>query len=1076
MKNLLFLLTFLWLFTFTNKTIGQFYEIPDILYSQIIIDNETPLSGCSEISVCIGALNFTENPYYTLTDTKIQMVVNETEFEVADPGVFTFVGQDPNSGYSIYEVEHDLLSINDPNWIETPDGFEYFCLKLVKLNTANFKGGVHVRIIIFPGTQDEQKLEYDSPWIISTKMNQIGVDINSVTYLTDIATHDDPAQPLLGRLLRASIACNISGGPNSEYVEQNFILHGKLIIDKNYCFYGKIYMGDGAIIQVDPGFICNIGWYDDIIGSLLRTIIDPCGKMWKMIDVEPTGILNIVNTDINDALYGTYLKDKATITTNHYVIYNNNYIGIYNDLEDDKSIANLNSTNFYFTGPFKDNCSNCTGLRLFDRTFAGVYLGNSQINGSSVAAENLLNGIIAYNSTLDLNGGYFFEIRDYGTPDNGNPNGKAINSQGFAQTNKIENVHFENCNWAVYSKGVNCEVNRNNMYNVLTGIQFDYSPGRSFNVYHNVIEAENLGINFCWTGDVNTVDILENDITLLGSNAIGLEINHTNGRNLKLVKDNDIYLGPGKIGIEHLASKGTAIAYNSVFSNSTNAIENVGIGVFGGLDAYVLCNYLSSSMVCANKGLLVSQSANNLCLGNAADDWYYDYQYVGTNSGTLFGSNDMDNANHGLCLGIPNIGPLGGALIGIQEHTGNQWTGSFAGKAAKHFGSNVDRIGSKFIINALDQQHPEYKPSNFLELANDGWFTNDIQNASVISCPNGVGSSDHPRVFPRSEDYLIASNGFDYGNDAGSRIWTSQRQLYREIAKQEEFSNLPMVYQNFYNNQAETSVGQFEHVERLIDSASLITSSLQQAMDSINAISDSFSIELFELLDSLLIETDSLARLQLQAAIYAHQTEFDTIAIAKNTLQLQIQYALYTTLSQAIQHNAEISTDTIYEENQQSVNEIYLNMLLSDDWVLDSSDQQIVYEIASQCALIGGDAVYRARAILNLFNLSSFNDDSICTQALQQYGSEKIHDLYNIQVFIQPNPSSDIINILLDNSEAVIENIAIRDGTGKIINRIKNELNSNYLELSILELNSGIYFLEFELTNGKILNKKIVKI
>lgn len=377
MKNLLFLLTFLWLFTFTNKTIGQFYEIPDILYSQIIIDNETPLSGCSEISVCIGALNFTVNPYYTLTDTKVQMVVNETEFEVADPGVFTFVGQDPNSGYSIYEVEHDLLSINDPIWIETPDGFDYFCLKLVKLNTANFKGGVHVRIIIFPGTQDEQKLEYDSPWIISIKMNQIGVDINSVTYLTDIATHDDPAQPLLGRLLRASIACNISGGPNSEYVEQNFILHGKLIIDKNYCFYGKIYMGDGAIIQVDPGFICNIGWYDDTIGSLLRTIIDPCGKMWKMIDVEPTGILNIVNTDINDALYGTYLKDKATINTNHYVIYNNNYIGIYNDLEDDKSIANLNSTNFYFTGPFKDNCSNCSGLRLFDRTFAGVYLGNS---------------------------------------------------------------------------------------------------------------------------------------------------------------------------------------------------------------------------------------------------------------------------------------------------------------------------------------------------------------------------------------------------------------------------------------------------------------------------------------------------------------------------------------------------------------------------------------------------------------------------------------------------------------------------------------------------------------------------
>lgn len=54
MKNLLFLLTFLLFCTFTNNTIGQIYEIPDILYSQINIDNQTPLSGCSEISVCIG--------------------------------------------------------------------------------------------------------------------------------------------------------------------------------------------------------------------------------------------------------------------------------------------------------------------------------------------------------------------------------------------------------------------------------------------------------------------------------------------------------------------------------------------------------------------------------------------------------------------------------------------------------------------------------------------------------------------------------------------------------------------------------------------------------------------------------------------------------------------------------------------------------------------------------------------------------------------------------------------------------------------------------------------------------------
>jgi hypothetical protein len=90
-------------------------------------------------------------------------------------------------------------------------------------------------------------------------MNQIGTNASSVTYLSTIATHDDPAQPLLGRLLLTSLACNTVSGPSSEYNEQNFILHGKLIIDKNYCFYGKIYMDDGATIQVNPGYTCNIG-------------------------------------------------------------------------------------------------------------------------------------------------------------------------------------------------------------------------------------------------------------------------------------------------------------------------------------------------------------------------------------------------------------------------------------------------------------------------------------------------------------------------------------------------------------------------------------------------------------------------------------------------------------------------------------------------------------------------------------------------------------------------------------------------------------------------------------------------
>lgn len=60
----------------------------------------------------------------------------------------------------------------------------------------------------------------------------------------------------------------------------------------------------------------------------------------------------------------------------------------------------------------------------------------------------------------------------------------------------------------------------------------------------------------------------------------------------------------------------------------------------------------------------------------------------------------------------------------------------------------------------------------------------------------------------------------------------------------------------------------------------------------------------------------NITNLQLQTNIYSIQADFDTLANAKNYLQVQLNSTLNSTLSQAIQQNAEIATDTIYEENQ----------------------------------------------------------------------------------------------------------------------------------------------------------------
>jgi hypothetical protein len=1037
--------------------------IGDILYSETSTDNPEPTIGCDEFNLCITLINYTDGPYLTFEDAHVQLILNLDQYEIINDGVFVNIGT--TNGLTTFEVIQDIKSINDPNFEE---GFYSLCIKVRTKAAASPKSGFSVRIDL----GNDQLLEYDSGFInFSNLNNQIGVDISSVTYLSDIATNWTAGSTVPGYLLHSYVACNNGGGNGAEYSEQVFILHGTLVVDRDYCFYGRIYMDDGAIIQVEPNITCNIGQY--VGQDPVRTVIDACGKMWRMIDVKHDATLNVSNADINNALYGTYLNNRATVNTNSTTMYYNNYIGIYNNLEDASSFANIKSTTFEFSGAFKENCWNCSGLRLFDRTYAGINLGKSQINGSSLQCSSLLNGVKVYNSMVNIQGGLFEDIRDYGTPDNGDSNGKGISSRGLPSTTKIEDVTFDNCNWGIYTRGVNCDAVGNVMTNVLTGMQFDHSPGRDFNVIHNFpIDAENMGINFCWTGAVNSTYVTENEVTLTGANSIGIELNQMQSYN-NVVTNNEVYIGPGFIGIDHNSSVGGRIDHNSVFSNSTSAVENVGIAVQGGSDVVETCNWLSSSMVCANKGILVSQSANNLCAGNEAEDWHYDYHYVGTNSGTQYLGNIMDDANHGLCLGIPLIG---GAIIGVQEHAGNKWVGSYAGKAAKNYGTSQDMDKSLFIINAQDQQHPEYRPENFNELVNDGWFAHDPDNALELDCPNGIGSYDHPRVFPRSEDYLIASHGLDYGSVAGSRIWTSERQLYREIGKQEEFSNLPNIYQDFYNDNIETTVGQFEEIEKLIQTAFSNTENFNDSIKANIIICDSIVDEVLALYEELETESDSSTRVQIQADISDYKDILDSLIELRIELNEELVDSVNIIIHQAWVLNENIETDTFYDAYQKFVNGIYLNALMTNEWTIDSIDRLIIDSIASQCVLLGGDAVYRARALSSLYCNIRFNDDSICDHAFEQHSSKMEKILSNGSLFIHPNPVSDLLCLNLSNLDDQIVLVKIVDMTGKTIFDAKPISTGNQFTLSVKELRPGVFVSEVFLSNGLKFCNKFIKI
>ncbi|MCC6816841.1 MAG: T9SS type A sorting domain-containing protein [Saprospiraceae bacterium] len=680
----------------------------------------------------------------------------------------------------------------------------------------------------------------------------------------------------------------------------------------------------------------------------------------------------------------------------------------------------------------------------------------------------------------DISTSEFSEIWDYGTNNYSqgnalNYNGKGVHSVGSLPNNLlVSGSTFSGGNWGIYTRGINCNIDNNTMPWILTGMQMDYSPGCTFDIKNNTISAVNRGINFAWTGEVNSIVVNEqNTINLLGNNSIGIDVVETRG-SAKYIYQNNISIGNGYKGINHESSESSWIYNNSIYANGTQAIPNVGISITGGRNNLTACNLLNSSMSCNNQGLYVSESANNVDIGNHAFGWLYDYQFVGTSSGSYFGSNQMGNANHGLIMGFAQ-GSFG-ARIGVQEHTGNRWTGTHV-KGAKHYGSGGDRTYSRFIVNAQDPNNPDYKPNNFAEVVIDGWIEDATENASIWTCNFGIGwgnPNPFPRVFPRSEDYFVVNDDFDTSYDWGSRIWTDRRQLYRQILETEGGESLPGVFNEFFNTYANTSVAQFEHIERGIKQAYQNVASINTQMENNLVSLDSVNNDMITITEQLSNTTDSAIQAALNAQLNGLRTQRAVILTDQLSLNSQWQAGINNSLSSLIISNNEINGIEAYEQNQKMVNQIMLEKMVSNEWSLNEIEREQIEDIANQCPYFGGQGVYRARALAAIYSLERYDDEQICNQALAAR-SRATKSQYREELVLQPNPAEDIVTVLLPKQDDGNIGIELLNTEGKLIDNWAVSMHQDLFHISINDLARGIYYLRVKKPDGGVLNSRFIK-
>ncbi|MEO0312222.1 MAG: Secretion system C-terminal sorting domain [Bacteroidota bacterium] len=159
--------------------------------------------------------------------------------------------------------------------------------------------------------------------------------------------------------------------------------------------------------------------------------------------------------------------------------------------------------------------------------------------------------------------------------------------------------------------------------------------------------------------------------------------------------------------------------------------------------------------------------------------------------------------------------------------------------------------------------------------------------------------------------------------------------------------------------------------------------------------------------------------------------------------------------------NGIVPSDLI-ETNQARVNNIYYNTIGSGADEITTAQADSILEIAIQCPLLGGNAVYEARALYLHYDADyEYNDELTCLQAgIVMRKKQVLKDGISATVF--PNPAKDLATIKYNIAED--GEVMVFNSLGNIITHISIEADQTEATLNLKDFTSGVYI--FKLMSG----------
>lgn len=810
---------------------------------------------------------------------------------------------------------------------------------------------------------------------------------------------------------------NIYSSIYNYYTGTSLVIAGLLVVDMNLTITGThIYLTPGSKIEINKGVFLEL---DNC--TIEAVNYGNCYAMWKGIQIDDKASLYIHFSNIYDAENALIAMDGSMYYINGG-IFDRNYNCIKIPVQ--PALANT----YYAISSFVSN-THFSGVTPLIPAYPGqleydfhpnagivankttsLWIGNNG-NQRNIFFDHLNYGIIADKSTVIIDHSEFTDIAKtnlltyLGLPRAGIGvyGGSVTGSTGLVTIygNSVANS-FLRCDYGVFINRCSASIDYNLMVDVGTGIRIQNNYLHpTVLIQNNAIYANFRGVD-CWNNPHALTEIYSNkiymgDVTHSTATSypslVGIDLTEviTVFSQYKVDNDNYIYLyHPIPSSVTGIFLYNVLHALVRTNNIQLNDVGQTGIRLTGGSLNTLQCNTLRSSTAAGpiyglNNGIAQFGSRFNEMTCNHLDYTYRGFRFGGNDNNTALLGNEINNHHFGLELFQAAImGVQGNPLPIINFSNGNQWLFN------PYLGGN---LGVNLAAGTLLPPNQIYYPDPTSGCGTQ-YFTNSynifFSLAPNTSCTNiyycNSAGCSAPQPFRLMDslaldhgDTLTILDSLSFPDEYSDQMqWATRKNLYEKLELNTALLS-DSAFIDFHDSMQSTTIGDFKSLQdsmlALVESLSMYEPDLDEN-DSIKNVLLQYALYNDSVISSSLdsADIDSLLAVNflIDSLISVSSAANDSI-LALITEQNEIKVDALQEL------NSGISASADYENNLQTVYDIYFSTLAKGRYTLDSSQQSQLFTIANTCPNIGGEAVPIARAFYYMINDAlDYNDDTLC--------------------------------------------------------------------------------------------------